>query len=174
MSNKLNVILAFSMLIFNFQFLTAQDKSDIKHARQADKVVQDCIQNQQTGMNIEADFSIYDWAKNLQKLVGEVLYKENADVLIEIADEEETVRLLCKLSKNCDVLMNMGKEFQKLLEIYDESIKDQENTKINPNEGFQSSRKVTFSDNSTRKMKAQINSIVNRLEGDNSIFRKLR
>lgn len=172
-TKKILLLLAFIYFSSVGLWLSAQTDARSKQARKADSFFKKCIEKQDN-TNLEVDFSIYDWAKNLQNLVGQVLYQENTEVLIEIADEEETVRSLLQLTKKCDVAANLEKEIQKLIEIYDESMKDKSNTQMDPNQGFYESRKVTFSVSDARRMKVQINSIVNRLEGDDSIFRKLR
>ncbi len=171
---KITFVLTIFYIATTFNFLAAQNEGRVAQARKADNSLQTCLKQQESNPDLDEEFSIYDWAKNLQDLVGNVLYEESAEVLIEIADEEETARELLKLAKKCDVLANLEKELQKLVEIYDQGLKDKSNTKIDPNKGFQESRKVTFSVADARKMKVQINSLVNRLEGDNSIFRKLR
>ncbi|NJO01676.1 MAG: hypothetical protein HC880_08270 [Bacteroidia bacterium] len=140
-----------------------------------DEEVRVCIQKKELVQEVlESDFSFYTWAKALQKNLEAVLDDESADVLFEIAEQKDVVENLAFLSSGCDALAFAEKELDKLKKIYDKGVQTKSSESSTPGAAYKSQQKVTLGIADARRMKIHVNSLVNMMEGDNSIFKIFR
>lgn len=138
------------------------------------KKVQQCIQKEAEIQDVlEQDFDLFDWAKQLQEYCAEVVDKKNSDVLFEIADQKEILDALVVLGQSCSTMSHIQKNLEKLQKMYAKRIKSTQNE----HEGVlshQGEREVSLTVHDARMMKIHVNSIVNSMQGDNSIFKVFR
>ena len=169
---KILFLILTSLLILPNTLKAQKNKTEIDSLS---TVIQSCIQEYAPESEVlDSSFQIYDWAKEFQDYCGEVLYKKNSKVLSEIADQREVVLGLLVIKDNCEAVKKFEKELNQINKIFNKRLSDQSKESTDKQLGFQERRVVEFTVSDTRKIKAYVNSIVNRLEGDNSILRIFR
>ncbi|MEO1655789.1 MAG: hypothetical protein AAFU64_19765, partial [Bacteroidota bacterium] len=130
--------------------------------------------NSQEWELLDTDFKFYQWAKEFQEYCREVVDEENNKVLIEISEQQHVVDELLLLGKSCKLLQDYKKELSKLKTLFDTKIKEKTHRQEGDNLSFQESRVVRLTVSDVRKMKLHVNAIVNKLQGDKSIFKIFR
>lgn len=165
---KKSVLLIMACLVGFSPLILAQNEISKRY----DGAVQKCIK-QKPNANLDKDFKMFAWAKTLQEHLAEVKDNKNSDVLFEIAEQKEVVNALLSLG-NCEALdAKLKKHLQKMQTIYDTSVKDEVKTK-NTSKSYNEERTVTMDYTSAVRLKIHVNSIVNIMQGDSSIFRILK
>ncbi len=170
---SINLKIALSGLVLTLAcgYVAAQQKE----AQKVSKAVEACIQDAKSAREtLGEDFNMYQWAKDFQKNCEKVLDEQDSEVLFEIADQEEIVQVLARLSKSCEALEEYQKELEKLEKIYREKVKDKTSEKTTDKLDYREQRVVSFTTSDARRMKINLNSIVNMMEGDKSIFKIFR
>jgi hypothetical protein len=143
-------------------------------SRQYDQNVKECVQgNKNVQKELGQKFAIFSWATSLQELVAEAKDNQNADVLIEIAEERKVVDALLSLSNTCQSLQKIKPQLMKMKKVYDTGVKD-DITAQQSSKGYQENRTVSMTYTDVVRLKIHINSIVNILQGDESIFKIFR
>jgi hypothetical protein len=139
-------------------------------AKRHNQAIQKCI-SQKPKINLAKDFEMYAWAKQLQKNCADLKENKNAEVLSEIAEQRPIINALSSLSLSCPSLQGKIKNhLDKMQKIYDTALV--ENTQSRQNSGtYNEETTITFDYASAVRLKVHINSIVNILEGDESILR---
>jgi hypothetical protein len=159
-------IMLLGLFILQIGVVYAQNEIAKRH----NQTVQKCI-SQKPKINLDKDFEIYAWARQLQKNCAELKENKNPEVLSEIAEQRPIITALNSLALNCPSLQGKIKNhLEKMQKIYDTALV--ENTQSRQNTGtYSEETTITFDYASAVRLKVHINSIVNILEGDESILR---
>jgi hypothetical protein len=165
---KKMTFLSVCCFLISFNGVIAQNEISKRY----EEAVQKCIK-QKPNSDLAKDFKMFSWAKTLQGHLAEVKDNKNSDVLFEIAEQREVVNSLLALG-NCGALdAKIKNHLQKMQKIYDTSVKDEVKSK-NTAKSYNEERTVTMDYASAVRLKIHVNSIVNIMQGDSSIFRILK
>lgn len=140
-----------------------------------DEAFKKCVTGIQNASKlIDASFSLFNWAYELQQNVAQVLDNDNTEVLFEIADQAPYVDALVQMTGSCPMMKDIKSHLEKIKKIYNNKIKDKSKDKSTSTTMMNEERRVSFTTNDARLLKIHINSVVNILKGDKSLFKILR